>query len=184
MDARRARLLAGLTVLANLLAASLAAPTAAADCTLSAPAYVNVGTQITIDGAGFPASAAVDISLKLQGGASDEFTVQSDGTGALQFAFTPEGLDIGVSTVQATSGSACNAEVTYTVLAAGATPPPATPEPANSSGTGAEPGAPPTDSDARATIVGAPAVVSWGFVFSLVATGCLGLFLTRRARRR
>lgn len=184
MDARRVRFLAGSTILSGLLAGSLAAPAAAADCALSAPAYVNVGTQITIEGAGFPASASVDISLEIQGGASDEFTVQSDGTGALQFAFTPEVIDIGVTTVKATSGSACNAVVTYTVLAAGATPPPVTPEPEVSSGTGAEPGAPPTDVDPLATIGGAPAVVSWGLAFALVATGCLGLFLTRPARRR
>jgi hypothetical protein len=144
---------------------------------------VNVGTQVTIEGAGFPASASVDISLEIQGGTSDEFTVQSDAAGALQLAFTPEDLDIGVTTVQATAGSACSAEVTYTVLPAGATPPPATPEPEDSSGTGAQPGAPPTDVEARMTIVGAPAVVSWGLAFALVATGCLGLLLTRPARR-
>jgi len=184
MNARRARFLAGSTILSGLLLASWVAPAAAADCTLSAPAYVNVGTQITIEGAGFPASTSVDISLKIQGGTSDEFTVQSDPTGALQFAFTPEDLDIGVTAVQASAGSACTAKVVYTVLAAGATPPPATPEPEVSSGTAAEPGAPPTDVEARATIIGAPAVISWGLVLALVGTGFLGLLLTKPARRQ
>ena len=179
MGARRARLLAG-SIVAGLLTASLATPVAAADCTLTAPAYVNVGTAITIDGAGFPASTTIDLTLSVKGGATDEFTLQSDAAGALQLAFTPEDLDIGVTTLQARAGSACTAEVTYTVLAAGATPPPATPAPDRSSG----PGAPPTDSDAVTAPAGGPGPALWALALALVGAGCLGLFLTRPAKRR
>lgn len=183
MDARRARVLAGSTFLMSLLAASAAGPAAAADCALSAPAYVNVGSALTIEGSGFPASSGVDIAFSLDGSASDAFTVQSTSAGALEIALTPEVADIGRTTVQATAGSACTATVTYTVLAAGQTPP-ASPEPTASSAPQAQPGAPRTDAiDTAESANGSgntPLIVGLG----LVAAGLTGLLLTRSPRRR
>ena len=185
MDARRARILAGSALLITLLAATWAGPAAAADCTLSAPAYVNVGTPLTIEGAGFPASTSVDINFSIAGGASDAFTVQSNASGALQIALTPEDLDIGVTTVQAKAGSACTAQVTYTVLAAGETPPPpASAEPEASSGTGAEPAAPRTDAEAAIGGGDGSSAALWVLALALLAFGSTGLFLTRSPRRR
>ncbi len=187
MDARRARILAGSALLITLLAATWAGPAAAADCTLSAPAYVNVGTPLTIDGSGFPASTSVDISFSIAGGASDAFTVQSNASGALQIALTPEDLDIGVTTVKATAGSACFAQVTYTVLAAGQTPPPPPPasaEPEPSSGTGAEPVAPRTDAETALGAGDRSSAAPWVLALALLAFGSTGLFLTRSTGRR
>ncbi len=185
MDARRARILAGSALLITLLAATWAGPAAAADCTLSAPTYVNVGTPLTIEGSGFPASTSVDVSFSIAGGASDAFTAQSNASGSLQIALTPEDLDIGVTTVQATAGLACTAQVTYTVLAAGQTPPPpARTEPEASSGTGVAPTAPRTDADA---VIGGDnwsSAAPWALALALVAFGSTGLFLTRSTRRR
>lgn len=178
MDTGRARILTGSALLMSLLTTAFAPPAAAADCTLTAPAYVNVGTPISIEGAGFPASVDVDISLEIEGGPSDEFLVQSDASGAIQLVLTPEDIDVGVTTLAATAGSACMAEVTYTVLAAGATPPPATPEPTDSGETGAEPQAPLTDVD----IAGGPEPFSstwWAVALILVALGLAGRLITR-----
>jgi hypothetical protein len=184
MDARRARVLAGSAFLMSLLGATWAAPVAAADCTLSAPAYANVGTPVSIEGAGFPASTSVDIAFSLDGTASDSFTVQSTAAGALQLALTPEDIDVGVTIVRATAGTACSAQVTYTVLAAGATPPPsATAAPEATSGTGADPTAPRTDSEAAMGGGGWSSSAAW-LALVLVAVGSGGLFSTRSARRR
>ena len=133
MDARRARILAGSAFAAGLLAASWVAPAAAADCALTAPATVDVGAQLTIEGAGFPASSSVDITLTIEGGASDELTVQSTASGAFQISLTPEEVDAGKTTVVATAGSACSAQVVFTVLGANQTAPPTT-EPEGSAG--------------------------------------------------
>jgi len=182
MDARRLRVLTRAAFAAGLLATSLAAPVEAADCALSAPATVNVGSTFTIEGSGFPASTSIDIDFAIDGGASDAFSVQSDATGALQIALVPEDIDIGVTTVQATAGSTCTASVTYTVLAAGATPPPAATE-SPASGTGSEPTAPQTDSDAIGGRNGS-AGLRWILALALVGVGSAGLFLTRLPRRR
>jgi hypothetical protein len=182
MDAKRARILAGSALVMSLLMATWAAPAAAADCTLSAPAYVNVGTPLTIEGSGFAASTSVDIAFSLDGTASDAFTVQSTADGALQIALTPEDIDIGVTTVHATAGTACTAQVTYTVLAAGATPPPS-PEPGDSSGTGATPTPPRTDTEAPVGHDGVSGAALWLLALALVAAGSTGLFWTRSTRR-
>jgi hypothetical protein len=182
MDARRARILAG-SALLGLLASASAAPAAAADCTLSSPTYVNVGTQITIDGTGFPASTDVDISISLDGSPTDAFTLLSDTGGSLEIALTPEDIDIGVTTIQATAGTACTASVTYSVLAAGATPPPAPAEEPDA-GPGNVATAPGTD---KASGVGGDSGSpgpSFALALALVAAGSAGLFLTRSPRRR
>lgn len=184
MVARRAGIVAGAALLMNLLAATWAVPVAAADCALSAPAYVNVGTQLSIEGSGFPVSASVDIAFSVDGGATDSLTIQSTAAGALLIALTPEDIDVGVTTVQATAGTACTALVTYTVLAAGATPPPsATAAPEATSGTGAEPTAPRTDAEAAVIGSGWSSSAVW-LALALVAVGSTGLFLTRSTRRR
>lgn len=185
MDARRTRILAGSAFLISLLAATWAGPAAAADCTLSAPTYVNVGTPLTIEGSGFPASVGVDINFSIEGGASDALTVQSSASGALEIALTPEDIDVGVTTVQATAGTACTAQVTYAVLAAGETPPPpASAEPEDSSGTGAEPTAPRSDAEAAIPGDGSSSTAPWVLALVLVVVGSTGLFLTRSTRRR
>jgi hypothetical protein len=184
VDARKVRIVAVAGLMAGTLLPTWAGPAAAADCTLSAPSYVNVGTPITIQGAGFPASTSVDIAFSLDGTASDSFTVQSTDAGALQLALTPEDIDVGVTTVRATAGTACSAQVTYTVLAAGATPPPsATAAPEATSGTGAAPTAPRTDAAKVAGGGGWSGSAVW-LALVLVAVGGGGLFSTRSARRR
>jgi hypothetical protein len=182
MDTRRPGNLVRAAFAAGLLAASLAAPVEAADCALSAPATVNVGSTLTIEGSGFPASSSIDIDLAIEGGAADAFSVQSDANGALQIALVPEDIDIGVTTVQATAGSTCTASVTYTVLAAGATPPPAAAE-SPESGSGSEPTAPRTDTDALGGPNGSTGL-PWVLALALVGVGSAGLFLTRLPRRR
>jgi len=182
MNARRHPVLAGAAFAAGLLATVLAAPVAAAECTLSAPAYVNVGTALTIEGSGFPASTSVDIDFAIVGGASDAFSVQTDATGALQIALVPDDIDIGETTVEATAGSTCTASVTYTVLAAGATPPPAlTEEP--ETGTGNAPTAPGTDKGSGIGGGGSTGL-PWVLGLALVGAGSTGLYLTRSPRRR
>lgn len=183
MDVRRHRILAGSALLMTLLAATWAGPAAAADCTLRAPAYVNVGTPITIEGSGFPAASNVDIGFSIEGGASDAFTIQSDASGTIQIALTPEATDVGGTTVQATAGSACTAQVTYTVLAAGETPPPpASAEPEGTSGTGAEPTAPRTDTESGIGGDDWSSAAPWVLALALVVVGGTGLFLTKPVR--
>lgn len=183
MDTRHARVLGGSALLVSLLAGTFASSASAADCTLTAPTYINVGATLTVDGAGFPASTSVDIDLSIEGGASDAFSVQTDSAGGMQIALTLEDIDIGVTTVQATAGSICTASVTYTVLAAGATPPPdPTEEPA--SGTGSEPSVPSTDMYTGTGGGGGPMGLLWVLAFALLAAGSAGLYLTRSPRRR
>lgn len=182
MVTRRTRILAGTTLLLAVLAVTGAPTVAAADCALSAPEYVNVGTELAIEGSGFPASTSIDVDLAIEGGASDAFSVQSDANGSLQIALVPEDIDIGVTTVQATAGSTCTASVTYTVLAAGATPPPApTEEPG--SATASEPTAPRTDMGSGMG-GGGSAGLPWILGLTLVGAGSAGLYLTRSPRRR
>jgi hypothetical protein len=182
MNARRARILAGSVFLMGLLAAAAAGPAAAAGCALSAPAYANVGTPLTIEGSGFPASTSVDIAFSLDGSPSDSFTAQSTAAGALEIALTPEDADIGVTTVQASAGSACTATATYTVLAAGETPG-ASPEPAASAAPQTGPGAPPTDTDEIVGTTGWSGSAAMVLALALVVAGATGLLLTRSPRR-
>jgi hypothetical protein len=187
MVARRMQVLAGTTLVLVAAFAVTTAPTLAAPaCALSAPAYVNVGTPLTIEGAGFPASSPVNITLSIQGGGSDAFSVQSDASGALGIALTPEAVDVGTTTVVATAGATCTAQVTYTVLEAGATPP--AEEPAETPAPAAEPSAPPsapsTDALHMAGNSGTPGLNPWAFAIALVVAGYVGLALTRFGRQR
>lgn len=183
MVTRRTRVLAGTTLLLAVLVMTGVPTAAAADCTLSAPEYINVGTELAIEGSGFPASSSIDVDLTIEGGASDAFSVQSDADGALQIALVPEDIDIGVTTVQATSGSACTASVTYTVLAAGATPPLA-PTEVPESGTGGEPPAPQTDAETGSAADRPATSLPMILALLLAGIGSAGLVLTRSPRRR
>ena len=186
MRGRRARVVAGVALMGSLLAA-WATPAAGAGCVLSAPAYVNVGTPLTVAGSGFPVSANVDVTITIAGGSPDGFSIQSDAAGAFQIVSTPEALDIGATTVAATSGASCTAQVNYTVLAAGATPPPATPAPTDepgtgdTGGTGAAPGAPSTDAVSVAST--GVALGNWALAILIVTIGGASLLL-RAPRRR
>jgi hypothetical protein len=180
MVADRARVVTVSGLLASLLVMVWAAPVSAA-CALSAPDYVNVGTELTIEGSGFPASASVDIALSIEGGASDAFTAQADASGGLQIALTPETIDIGATTLIATAGSTCTAEVTYTVLAAGVAPP-SEPEPEATEETDTPPSAPQTDSATRSHR-GDATNVGWLLAIGLVTIGSLGLVRSRLTGR-
>lgn len=184
MDARRVRILLGPGIAAGLLAILLAVPASAADCALTAPAAINVGDPLTIEGSGFPASVAVDIELSIDGAAADAFPVQSDSSGSLQITLTPENADIGTTTVVATAGSTCTAEVTYIVVAAGEQLPQPTPEPTPEPATGGtSPTAPRTD---ESTHPGGQAGtgIAAALALLLLTVGATGLLLTRASGRR
>lgn len=183
MDARRARILVVTVFSVSLLTPLLVVPAAAATCTLTAPATGAIGTPLAIAGSGFPASTSVDISLTIEGGSPDEFTAQSDANGAFQINLTPEAADEGTTTVVATAGAGCTAQVVFTVGDSSAT---VTPEPTEApAGAGAE--ATPPRSDAAATVpartTGAP-LTAWVVAVVMLAFGVGGLIATRPARSR
>lgn len=180
MDARRVRILVGPGIAAGLLAILLAVPASAADCALTAPAAINVGDPLTIEGSGFPGSVAVHIGLSIDGAAADAFPVQSDSSGSLQITLTPESADIGTTTVVATAGSTCTAEVTYIVVAAGEPLPQPTPEPATG---GTDPTAPRTDATNLPGGQGGTGIAA-ALALLLLTVGATGLLLTRAGGRR
>ncbi len=181
MDPRRIRILLGPGIAAALLAMLLAAPVAAAECALTAPAAVNVGNPLTIEGAGFPASTSVDIELSIDGTAVDSFTQQSDASGNLSISLTPEDADLGTTRVVATAGSTCTAEVTYVVLAAGETLPP-TAEPEGNAG--ASPTAPRTDASGITDGTKVTNGITAALAIVLLAIGAAGLVSTRSRHNR
>jgi hypothetical protein len=189
MVARRVRILVGSAFAVGLLASAWVAPAAAADCSLSAPATVAIGTPLTIEGAGFPVSSGVDIKLTIQGGAPDEFTVQSNDSGAFQINLTPEVADLGETTVVATAGAVCSAQVVYAILSAGQTALPTTEPSAEPSGSaavsGAQPAVPRTDA-ATALDGGAAGTTRNAWVLAILALtiGGVGLVATRTTRGR
>lgn len=181
MDARRIRILLGPGIAAGVLATLLAAPVAAADCVLTAPAAVNVGDALTIEGTGFPASTSIDIELSIDGSAVDSFTQQSDASGNLSISLTPEDADLGTTRVVATAGSTCTAEVTYVVLAAGETLPP-TAEPEGDAGAGAT--APRTDASGITESPNGTNGITAALAIVLLAIGAAGLVSTRATGKR
>ena len=104
MDTRRARTMASSTFLLGLLVSVLVSPVAAAECALSAPATVKVGTPLAINGSSFPASSTIDVALTIEGGTPDVFTVTSNAAGAFQISLTPEAADVGKTTARKTGG--------------------------------------------------------------------------------
>lgn len=183
MDARRARILVVTVFSVSLLFPLLVGPAAAATCTLTAPATVAIGTPIAIVGSGFPASTSVDISLTIEGGSPDEFTAQSDANGAFQINLTPEAADAGTTTVVATAGAGCTAQIVITVGDSSAA---VTPEPTEApAGAGAE--AIPPRSDTAATVharTTATPLTAWLVAVLMLVIGIGGLIATRPARSR
>ena len=189
MDAKRARILVVTIFSVSLLTPLSVAPAAAATCTLTAPATVAVGTPLGIVGSGFPASSSVDISLTLEGSSPDEFAVQSDASGTFQISLTPEAADAGKTTVVATAGAGCTAQVVFTVGGSGGA---VTPKPTQApelteapAGAGAE--ATPPRSDAAATVQArttATPLTAWLVAVLMLVIGLGGLIATRPARSR
>jgi hypothetical protein len=140
---------------------------------------------MTIAGSGFPASTGVDIEITLDGSAFDSFSVQSDPDGAFDLLLTPEVADIGVWSVDASSGSDCSAEAVIQVLDANQTPAPAataSPEGA-AAGAGAEP-PPRTDaalSSGGTDTTGVPPIL-WAFGLLVFMAGVGGSLVTRPKR--
>jgi hypothetical protein len=182
MDASRVRILLASGLALSLLSAAWALPVAAAECALSAPATGRVGTILTITGSGFPGSSSIDIELTIDGGNADEFTVQSNASGAFEFTFTPEPIDEGDTTVVARSGSTCSAQVQFTILGANDPVPTAEPGEAGAAPSTA-PDAPRTDA-APLDPGEAPAGAGWLAGTILLVLGVVGLLGTRSARGR
>lgn len=181
MDARRVRILTGSVFAATLMLSAFAAPVAAA-CALNAPASVDIGSPLTIEGSGFPANATVDISITIEGGSPDEFTTASDATGAFAINFTPEAADAGLTTVAASGGSGCSVQ---SVIAVGieVAPAPVAPAPAATDEPGAE-DAPPRTDGLEAPVASSSASGPWLLASVLFVLGLGGLYLTRPARSR
>lgn len=185
MDARQARILAAPVFALGLLVSSWVTPAAAADCTLTTPTTVKVGAPLAIDGAGFPASSSVDVKLTIEGGAPDEFTVQSNAAGGLKISLTPEAADAGKTTVVATAGSACSAQVVFTVLGPNDTPRPTVEPAGGAAGPSATPTAPRTDA---AAVPGegplAAPLNAWLLAVLALIIGMIGLIATRPTQGR
>jgi hypothetical protein len=183
MVGRRARTMVAAICALAILASIQVASVAAATCLLSAPETVAIGAQLSIMGSGFPASTTVDVSLSVEGGPQDQFTAQSDTTGAFEIRLTPEAVDAGITTVVATAGADCAAQV---VIAVGVAPVQNTPEPTGTEA-GAEAGAEaaPPRTDAAVDSGRTPATSSnvWSAAWLLLLIGIAGLVGTRRAPR-
>jgi hypothetical protein len=181
MDASRGRILLGSALAIGLLASSWALPVAAAGCELSAPATGRVGSILAVNGSGFPSSSTIDIELTVVGGKADEFSVQSDSSGAFEITLTPETIDEGATTVVATAGSVCTAQVQFTILGENEPAPSAEPEQAGPAASAA-PGAPTTDAVATVPGDAAPGLGAWLVGGLLLAMGVVGWLATRPAR--
>jgi hypothetical protein len=164
----------------------LVAPVAAAECVLTAPAFGRVGSVFAVNGTGFPASATIDIELTVEGGSPDEFSIQSDPSGEFEITLTPEAVDEGETTVIATAGSACKAEVQFDIL--GENEPAPTPEPTGEAAgatASPSPGAPRTDVVPGSAVDASLGQGAWlGGGFFLLVLGVLGLVATRPAGGR
>ena len=158
---------------------------AATTCSLSAPAYSNVGSVLTIAGSAFPASTSVNVGITLDGSPFDTFSVQSDAGGGFDLQLTPEVADIGVWAVDASAGSSCSAQAVIQVLGAGQTLAPDATTAPDGAGAGAGSGTPPrTDTGPGAggrQPAGVPLIL-WAFGF-LVFVGGIGGTLATRPRR-
>ncbi len=187
MNVRRVRILVASTLSAGLLLPLFVTPVAAA-CALSAPASVDIGTILEIDGSGFASDAIVDVSIAIDGGTPDEFSVPADGNGAFVITFTPEAADMGVTTVIASTGADCTAEA---VIGVGVGAPAEAPAPAEtpasaegSAGSGAGAPAPRTDGLEATASSGTSPSRPWLLAGVLFVIGLGGLFVTRPARSR
>ena len=183
MDTRRARTLAGSTFMLGLLVSAWVSPVAAADCALSAPATIRVGTPLTINGSGFPVSSAIDVTLTIEGGTPDRFTATSNAAGAFRISLTPEKADLGKTTVVATAGSTCGAQVIYTIVSS---PPTATAAPrASGAAASGRPTAPRTDAAPPAGDRSpGERLDAWLLAIGALVIGAGGLIATRPRRGR
>jgi hypothetical protein len=179
MEARRARVLIASSGIAALALSVWVTPVAAA-CALSAPDSVAIGSPLVIEGSGFPASTSVDVSITVEGGSPDEFSVQSDASGALQINITPESADAGVTTIVASSGPGCTVQV---VVGVGVPAPTDAPD-ATEGAPGAE--TPPrTDTGELAhSSPSLPASPAWLLAGLLFLIGVGGVYATRPVRIR
>ena len=188
MDSPRIRITGAAIVACSLLVGLTTLPVVAAGgCSLEAPYAIRVGNPLNISGSGFPASTTVDVSLTLDGGSPDAFTVDSNGAGVIQFSLTPETADLGHTTVVATAGSTCSATIEFTVVGSNATLPPeptATPGDAGA-GSGGGDTAPRTDSAGQAP-AGPNALPPTAWLIGVLSLliGIAGLVATRPARGR
>lgn len=187
MDPRRNRITFAAILAWVILVGFAAVPVAAAGgCSLAAPFALRVGEPLNVTGSGFPASTTVDVSLTLDGGSPDAFTVDSTAGGEIQISLTPEAADIGHTVVNASAGSACSATAEFTVVGANATlPPEPTAAPGDQSGTGSSgSGSPPrTDATTGATGNALPPT-AWAIGILSLLIGIGGLVATRPARGR
>lgn len=182
MDGRRGHKLTTGALAGILLAFVQAGPVAAADCQLSAPASVEIGADLSIQGSGFPASSAVDITLSIEGGGSDELVAQTNADGQFSITLTPEVADRGLTTVVATAGSGCRAEV---VIGVGVPAP--TTEPGESTGGAAgESDSPPrTDGLVGSTQpTGSMPLALWFLAGALIGLGLGSRYASRPSRVR
>ena len=124
MNARRIRTLVGSAFILSFLGFPVAAPVGAAGCTLTAPATVEVGDTLAVEGTGFPPNAIVAFTVTATGEPPNQSNVQADGSGRLQVYL--EADTVGLVTVAAAAGSSCSAQVTFTTTGAAPT---ATPTP-------------------------------------------------------
>jgi hypothetical protein len=179
MNLRQLRIVVGSISSATLLLSVFVTPVAAA-CALSGPASVDIGSALTITGSGFPATTTVDVSMTVDGGSPDEFTVESDGVGGFAINLTPEAADAGLTTVVATAGAGCTAQV---IIGVGVPAPAVTAQPTSDAEAADAP--PRTDADAITTS-SAPAShpAAWLLAAIMILLGLGGLFATRPARNR
>jgi hypothetical protein len=186
MDPKRIRISAAAIAAYAVLVGLVALPANGANgCTLTAPFAVRVGDALNITGSGFPATTTVAVSLTIDGGTPDAFTVDSNAGGDISIGLTPETADIGHTKVVATAGAVCAATVEFTVVGANATlPPEPTAPPAGGSGAGGGDTAPRTDSAPSSSEQTPWPASAWllGVLSLLIGIG--GLVATRPARGR
>ena len=180
MHAGRLRALVSSIFVASGVILLAVVPGAAATCTLTAPATAAIGSPLTISATGFPASAAVDISITVEGKTPDTFTTQSDAAGTFKINLQPEASDKGLTSVVASSGAGCTAQIEIAVGI-----PASTPEPTDDSGVAAASGGPPPTTDAAPALAGAAGqgTAIW-FGLLLLALGIGGLIVSKPVRSR
>jgi hypothetical protein len=183
----RPRILVGAALMASM-GMTFAATPAAAACGLTGPDSVQVGTVLSVYGAGFPANASVDVTIAIDGEPSDSFTTQSGQAGAIEISMTPEASEAGLTTISVTAGPGCATEVVVEVLAPGQTARPrTTTQPAGDTAAGGSgSGAPPTDGAAAGNTPDQGQLATSILPWVIVGAGVLGLIKTSpgRARRR
>lgn len=182
MHGRRLRAFASSIIVASGVVLLTVGPSAAATCTLTAPATAPIGSPLTISATGFPASAAVDVSITVEGKTPDTFTTQSDAAGTFEINFQPEASDKGLMSVVARSGAGCTAQVE---IAVGVPASQSTPAPTADGGVDAAGGAPPPTTDAAPALTGTTGQGSAIWLgLLLLALGIGGLIVSKPVRSR